>query len=281
MEALGLAALRKVISSMYTKHFGLMPSVFSRDITPEFLFNCNSFKEGLARLQYVCKNRTMAVVTGEIGAGKSTLLRLLQAKLDPNHYTFIYIADSRLTVTNFYTYILNAINVEPPRNWVKLKRTFQSVLMDLSENSDMTCIVVIDEAQFLTNAMISELTFALNFGVDSFSPMAVILSGQSEFKFTLKMRSFAPVFRRVETFYHLEGLSQEETRDYVFHQLKIHGCNHPLFGDDVIARIYQHSKGIPSAINRLCKNCLLDASSRGQQLIDVENLQRVLSEFSA
>jgi general secretion pathway protein A len=90
----------------------------------------------------------------------------------------------------------------------------------------------------------------------------------------------AAIWRRVDTSYHLGGMSIEETKAYVSHQLKVAGCTRPLFPDDVINRIQERAKGIPAMINILCKGCLLDAAARGQELVDGENFNRVMNDLS-
>ncbi|PJI52475.1 hypothetical protein CTI14_41670, partial [Methylobacterium radiotolerans] len=53
-----------------------------------------SFKECVARLQYIAKTRSFGLVTGEIGAGKSTAIRALRDGLDQTKYRFMYLCDS-------------------------------------------------------------------------------------------------------------------------------------------------------------------------------------------
>ena len=72
----------------------------------------------------------------------------------------------------------------------------------------------------------------------------------------------------------------EETEKYINHQLKSAGCSRSLLPDDVISRIQKKSKGLPAYINTLCRGCLLDTSTRNQELIDGENLDRVLTDLS-
>ncbi len=265
---------------MFLKNFNMSSSPFKRDIASCSLFESKQFAEALARLFYSCQRRALAVVTGEVGAGKSTLLRMLQDRLDPNHYFFVYIADSNLTPRNFYTLALSALAVNPPGLLPKLKKLFKDILTDFYETKGITCILAIDEAQTLDISMLQELRFALNFNVDAFSPMAVILSGQTEFRSTLRTLHMTPIWRRVDTSYHLSGMSLEETKAYINHQLKVASCERPLFPDDVVSRIQERAKGIPAMINILCKGCLLDAAARAQELIDAENLNRVFTELS-
>ena len=265
---------------MFIKHFAMATSPFERDIASDSLYESEQFSEALARLLYTCQRRTMAVITGEVGAGKSTLLRMLGDKVDSNNYFFIYIADSNLTPRNFYVQALSLLAVNPPGQLPKLKQTFKDTVTDFYESKGRTCIIAIDEAQTLEMSMLQELRFIMNFKVDSFSPMALILSGQSEFRSALRTLHMTPIWRRVDTCYHLCGMAYEETKSYISHQLKVAGCSHPLFPDDVISRIQEKSKGIPATVNILCKGCLVDAATRRQELIDVENFNRVISDLS-
>lgn len=75
-------------------------------------------------------------------------------------------------------------------------------------------------------------------------------------------------------------MTPEETKAYIAHQLSVAGRSRPLFPDDVVRRIQERAKGISAMINILCKGCLLDAAARGQELIDAENFNRVLTDLS-
>lgn len=265
---------------MFTTHFGMDKTPFERDIASKSLYESKQFSEALARLMFSCQRRTMAVITGEVGTGKSTLLRMLSGRLDANNYFFTYIADSNLSPRNFYIRALSALAVDPPGQLPKLKQLFKDTVADFYESKGLTCIIAIDEAQTLEISMLQELRFIMNFKTDSFSPMALILSGQSEFRSTLRTLHMAAIWRRVDTSYHLSGMTFEETKAYIAHQLKVAGCSRPLFPDDVVNRIQERAKGIPAMINILCKGCLLDAAARGQELIDGENFNRVLTDLS-
>ncbi len=265
---------------MFLKHFGMVIPPFERDLASSSLYESKQFAEGLARLLYSCQRRTLAVITGEVGAGKSALLRMLKDRMDPNDYFFAYIADSHLTPRNFYMLALDALTVKPQGQLPRLKQRFKAVVSDFYEAKGITCIIAIDEAQTLEVSMLQELRFMMNFKTDSFSPMAVILSGQTEFRSTLRTLHMAPIWRRVDTSYHLSGMGCEETKAYINHHLKVAGCTRPLFPDDVIKRIQERAKGIPAMINILCKGCLLDAAAKGQELVDGQNLERILTELS-
>ena len=53
-----------------------------------------------------------------------------------------------------------------------------------------------------------------------------------------------------------------------------------LFPDEVIDRIYDYSRGAIRLVARLCKGCLMDAYAHKQQLVDNDNLERVVEELA-
>jgi len=265
---------------MYLKHFGFNLSPFERDLPTELLFDSPQFSEALARLFYICEKRTLAVITGEAGSGKSTLTRLLGHQLDANTYFYLYLADSNLTPRNFYYLALSELGMPPPWHLPKLKKLFKQTVADLYENKGKTLVLVIDEAQTLEASMLFELRFLLNYRQDSFSPLAVILVGETALRASLRAYHMSGIWRRVDTGYHLGNMDFEQTKAYINHQLKVVGCSRALFPDDVIARIQEKSKGLPAFINTLCRGCLLDAAHRKQELVDGENLARVLNDLS-
>lgn len=260
-------------------HFHFKQHPFEREIATEFLFESASSKEALARLLYSCQKRALAVLTGEIGSGKSTLMRHLKKRLDQNRYILLYIADSQITARDFYPLVLSALGLPIPGRLIKSKRLFREFMIDLYESKQKTCVIAIDEAQSMEHSMLNELRFIMNFDIDSYSPIALLLIGESQLKSVLRAPYMGAVWRRVETFYHLAGMTSEESKAYINHHINAAGCDHPLFPDDVIAKIHEHSRGLPAAINKLCRGCLQDAASRKQSLVSTENLTRVITEW--
>ncbi len=265
---------------MFLQHFQLQHQPFDRSIPCSSLYPSTQMEEALARLLYACDQRSLAVLTGDVGAGKSTALRLLQSRLDPNRYLFIYLADSELTPKAFYTLALLQMGVaQPPFQLTKLKTMFKRLAEEFHQGKGVTCVLAVDEAQDLPLSMAKEIRFVMNFRTDSYSPLALVLTGQVEFRGQLQTLLFAPVRRRVETFSTLAALSAPETAAYIDHQMTCAGAVHPLFPNDVTERIHDYAKGIAASINTLCKRALLDAATRNQKLIELANVDRAAKEL--
>lgn len=59
-------------------------------------------------------------------------------------------------------------------------------------------VVVVDEAHLLDREMLEEVRFLLNFKMDSQSPMALILVGQSELWDRLRLQSYVAIRQRID-----------------------------------------------------------------------------------
>jgi len=263
---------------MIKEHFGWELTPFDREIHSKNLFQSDQYVELEARLQYMVKERSFGLLTGDVGAGKSTAIRSLRDRLHPSHYVFLYLSDSSLKPRDFYREMLLQIGIEPKFLASDIKRQFKNALVDIFENKKKTPIVVIDEAHLLSPSMLQEIRFLTNFHVDSLSPLTLILVGQPELRDKLRLRSLEAISQRITTRFHLVGLRLEEIEKYITHHLYIAGENRQVFTDSAIKKIYDQTRGIPRLTNRLCTECLLDAVSRQQQIVDEESVERVIED---
>ncbi len=156
---------------MYAAHFGFTQAPFERELPTALLYDSPCFSEALARLLYVCKKRTLALITGEAGSGKSALLRLLGQQAGPQCLSLQLHRRLQPDPRNFYFHALAAMGLSPPLgHLVKLKSLFKRALLDLYENKGKTTVIAIDEAQTLEASMLFELRFVMNLATTPFHP---------------------------------------------------------------------------------------------------------------
>lgn len=264
---------------MISKHFGWNYTPFQKDVQTKCLFQTKQFKELQARLTFMIQQRSFGLITGEVGAGKSTAIRALKDRLEENQYVFLYLSDSALKPRDFYREMLLQVGIEPMFLASDLKRQFKSALMDIYENKKKTPVAVIDEAHLLSPSMLQEIRFLTNFEIDSLSPLALILVGQPELRDKLRLRSLEAISQRISTRFHLEGLNYEELSEYINHQLEMAGEKRQIFTEASLKMIYKETRGILRLTNRLCTECLLDAVSRKQELVDEDSVERVIDDY--
>lgn len=262
---------------MYEEFFGFQRTTFCRDLPPEDLFSTAATQELNARLRYTMQQRFFMLLTGEVGAGKSTQIRLFVAGLNPATCRCLYIYDSDLTPRNFYWEALHQLGCEPHFYRGDAKRQLVKALTSLVDESKKSLVMIIDEGHLLKLEMLEELRFLLNFHMDSYTPMSLVLAGQPELKETLKKQALTAITQRINLRFHLPAFDEAETAAYIKHQLKVAGISNSLFTDAAISLIHSFAGGIARSINELCKACLRDAAARKRQLID-DHMARVVIE---
>ncbi|MCJ7843379.1 AAA family ATPase [Lederbergia sp. NSJ-179] len=265
---------------MIPSYFGWKQKPFGREIATKNLYRSAQYQELEARLKYMIQDRSFGCITGEVGAGKTTAIRALRDQLNTSHHVFLYISDSSLRPRDFYREMLVQIGVEPRFLASDVKRQFKAALLELFEVKKKTPVVIIDEAHLLSPAMLQEIRFLTNFHVDSISPLALILVGQPELRDKLRLRSLEAISQRITTRFHLVGFSYDDMKAYIQHHLRQVGEDRQIFSEAALSKIYKQTRGIMRLINNLCTECLLDAVSRQQKIIDEDSVDRVIDEHS-
>ena len=256
-----------------------MNKPFGRHVPASAMFESTGHREALARLRLMVENNYLGLLTGEVGSGKSTLVRCLFEGLDSMRCQPVYISSSCLRPREFYSELLRCLGEVPPYSLVKAKRLWADVLTARQEQGDKTLVIVVDEAQEMSEAMLAELRFLVSHQMDSCSLFPVILVGQSELRRTLRLKKHEAIAQRISLQYHLSGLALDETREYVKHQMDTAGLTTPLFSDSAINRVHSASQGIPRLINHFCSQALHDADQRCSEVIEDTHISRVLADY--
>ena len=264
---------------MFKSFFGCTASPFDRSISTKLLFQSEAHQELIGRMVHVAENRKFALCTGEVGAGKSTAARAVSEQLNPTRHLVLYITDSDLTPRNFYYEVLHQLGIPPRFYRGDAKRQLVKALMDMHESNRIP-VIIIDEGHLLGREMLEEIRFLMNFKMDSFSPLSLILMGQPELRATLQTQAYEAIAQRVNVRFHLPAMTQNETAGYVQHHLKVVGVDRAVFTDDALYLIHEYSGGIARKINNLCTSCLLHAFAKSKSLVDNRMVRVVLeNEF--
>ncbi len=116
---------------------------------------------------------------------------------------------------------------------------------------------------------LNKLRLFANFNIEGFFPIRLLFFSYLSFLDKLKSDIFQPLNQRIKRRYSLEPFNFQETREYIYFRLVRSGAHGvPLFTDDAIQGIFDHSKGIPRIINNICDGCLLLGASQGLTTID-------------
>ena len=261
---------------MIEEFYGFTAAPFSRDILSSKLYRDNDRDELLNRFKYAVKRQLFAVLTGESGCGKTTLLRRLNDELAGSGYHVIYLSDSRMTPRHFYKGMLEQLGFEAKYFRGDAKNQLHREIEILKAVNNLSPVVIVDEAHLLGREMLEEVRFLLNMKMDSLSPMALILSGQSELWDKLKLQSYAAIRQRIDIQCSVGKLDKPQTTAYINAHLTFAGCGRDIFSDAAIDDIYQYSSGIPRLINKVCSCSLMFGAQNRKTIIDDRMVKTVV-----
>ena len=269
---------------MYAKFFGLKREPFSIAPDPRYLFMSERHREALAHLLYgLGGGGGFVLLTGEIGAGKTTVCRCFLEQI-PKNCNVAYIFNPKLTVTELLKSVCDEFHIELPqrepgtstvKDYLDPLNQFLLRTHAIGQNN----VLIIDEAQSLSIDVLEQLRLLTNLETNERKLLQIILIGQPELRTMLARPELEQLAQRVIARFHLEALSEVETRRYIRHRLSIGGLSGAgPFDREARVRIHELSRGIPRRINMLCDRALLGAYAGGRQRVDRATIDRAADE---
>ena len=265
---------------MYTSFFGLNEKPFSITPDPRYLFMSARHTEALAHLMYgVRESGGFIQLTGEVGTGKTTLIRSLLQQL-PDTADVALILNPQLSKNEFLSAICEELGVPLPGavNSIKaLVDALNTYLLDNHSRARRT-ILIVDEAQNLRLDVLEQVRLLTNLETPKQKLLQIILIGQPELRDILDRNDMRQLAQRVTGRYHLQPLSQEETRVYIEHRLKVAGAVGPIFSNASKKELYQLSRGVPRRINVMADRALLGAFTQEIRQVTPKLLRKAAAE---
>ena len=266
---------------MYEAYFGLRGKPFQLNPDPSFFYGSRGHRRAMAYLEYgLHQNEGFIVVTDEVGAGKTLLVRSLLEKLDPNKIVAANLVSTQIDADDILRLVAAAFGI-PSKHLAKsdLLLAIEAFLVSTTA-SGKRALLIVDEAQNLTQRAVEELRMLSNFQLEDHALLQSFLVGQPEFRTIMQSPEMVQLRQRVIASYHLGPLDLAETQAYVEHRL---GCvgwkGNPAFDAEAMKGIFSHSQGIPRRINALCDRIMLAAFLGDQRRVSAELVEQVAVEM--
>jgi len=265
---------------MYEYYYGFKEKPFQINPDPNFLYLSPNHDHALKYLEYgIERNIGIILLTGEVGSGKTTLIHYLRRQVGQN-LELAFLSNTNLSADQLLSYILIELNIEPEtKGKAHNLNLFKNYLKSLN-NEGRRIILVIDEAQNLPKDALEEVRMLSNFQADDSMPLQIFLIGQPELRTILKSPGMHQIRQRIAVNYHLNGLSREETQNYIEYRLKKAGGNRNPFTPEAIDLIFQSAAGIPRSINILCDSALLYGFAEEVEIVDADIINSVLGDLN-
>ena len=261
----------------YHTRYGLEFNPFVKN-SKEILVDTKESKEVSFRLDYLAKTKGFGLLTGAPGRGKTTAIRNWAASLNPSLYNVVYSSLSTLTVQDFYRNLAQELGAQPAFRKPDNFRLIQNEITRLALEKRKTPVIIIDDANYISNAVLNDLKMLFNFEMDSRDRAVVLLAGLPLLNATLRLTIHEPFRQRIVMNYNMEGISKEEGRTYISKKLAGAGCHHTVFEDAAVEAILNAADGTPRIINKLCNACLLIGDSSNAATIHADIAMQAVND---
>jgi len=267
---------------MFADFYGFEGKPFQLTPDPSFYFDSSTHHKAMAYLTYgLSQGEGFIIVTGEIGAGKTTLVARLLDELDRHHYVAAKIVTTHLDADDILRMVAAGFGLSIVSKDKALLLSEIEIFLRQNHKKGKRALLIIDEVQNLPISALEELRMLSNFQEGDRALLQSFLIGQPEFR---DKWAFSPELeqlrQRVIATHHLQSMTDDETREYVQHRLKIVGwVDKPVFTDDAFQVIYQFANGVPRKLNTLCSRILLFGAIEELLTIDKNTVLNVIEDM--
>ena len=267
---------------MYEAFYGFKEKPFDLHPYPDYLYMSRVHEDTYVHLEYaIVENKGFVVVTGEIGSGKTTLINYLLNKIGEDIQVAL-VNNTNILPAEFLKMVCQEFELNPKTNdKADLIDILSGFLIDQFAAGERV-VLIVDEAQNLTNDTMEEIRMLSNIETDKHHLIQIILVGQPELRFKLQQSNLKQFAQRVTVHCHLKGLETNEVNEYIKHRLEIGGGQRKdLFDKETIEAIAIYSRGIPRLINVLCDSSLVYGFADELQTISQDVLDNVYEELKS
>jgi general secretion pathway protein A len=263
------------------RSFGLRENPFHVSPDPRFLFSGPAYETALAELMFgIESHRGLLVLTGEAGTGKTTLIRHFLQWLKTRQFSSSYIFHTHLDPADLFEFILRDFGVEVDSGRKSDLLAALHRWLHVRQSEGDSPVIVIDEAQALSQRTLTELGLLLNLENTHGKLVQIVLAGQPELEEKLRRPELRALRQRIMVRSRLPLLSLEETGAYIASRLRgAGGSGTHTFPPETVETIYSYARGIPRIVNLLCEQALIGAYADRQTVVFPGYIRRVAAEF--
>jgi len=243
-----------------------------------FFDKAPGYKRLQRNFQQLIDDPGLGVLTAEAGVGKTAAIRNLCQQLPRPDYRVLYTCDTTVAPVDVYRGLAADLGVRPSHRRSQLWRDLKKALEHAVDEQSIQPLLVMDEAQHLSDAFLHDLSGFLNFAFDSRDLLTVWLVGLPPLSARLRMHQHAALFTRIAVEVRLEPLEREPFAAAVQHAFAAQGAKDNVLSDPAMELLFRSSRGVLRLASRLLRVSLRLASDRGQAFLDETIVEQALDE---
>ena len=266
---------------MYERFFNLRERPFDLTPNPRFLVMTEGHREALSNLEYaITARKGLTVLIGEAGCGKTTIIRTAIER-QPSRIHCVHVTNPALTREEFVETLATQFELSQAARTSKATMLAElEALLRRRRDADETTLLVVDEAQSLSNELLEEIRLLANIETADEKLISLVLAGQPELSAQLNQESLRQLKQRVALRCELRPLTAAETLAYLAGRVRAAGgVASKIFTREAATLLHEHSRGIPRVVNVLADNALLAAFGKQTPQITSQVIADIARDF--
>lgn len=264
-------------------HWGLQQSPFDDTCNPRVYYPSADHERAVHRMVYLCRqaNAPFGLLTGDVGCGKSLVARIIAQRIADPDRVVIWLPNTHFTFPHMLAEMISqvvndGIDFDTYDEYV-LTKAFARVLDQTIAGQRRRMIVVLDEAQEMSDETLRRLRLLTNLGDDVELPLTFLLVGHPVLRERLARQP--ALDQRIDRRYHLGPLDEPEARALLQHRLDAAGePPRDVFDRACLDLLYDVSEGVPRKLCRYARLAMDNAFSHGLTRVDASCLEEILSD---
>ncbi len=250
--------------------YGMKWNPFSSDLPTEAIYVPARVESFCWRIEHAqIREGGFAMIHGDPGTGKSVALRLLADRLArlPD-ITVGAINHPQSNLADFYREMgdIFGVPLRPHNRWGGFKALREAWLVHL-ETKRRRAILLVDEAQEMSPAALSELRLMASAQFDSQPLLCIVLAGDARLIEKLRREELIPLGSRIRTRLATEHASRDELQDCLKHLLSAAG-NASLMTTKLQHTLCDHAAGNYRILTTMAAELLAAAAQRDLPQLD-------------
>lgn len=249
--------------------YGLKWNPFSPDLPSDGLVPSTEIDLFSWRIEQLAPLGGFALVTGDPGTGKSAALRLLHKRLGQmRELTVASFSRPQSRLSDFYRELGSLFGVDLKAH--NAFGGFQSLRERWrlhAEASLLRPVIIIDEAQEMPTATLSELRLLSSSEFDSKSLLTIVLGGDRRLGERFRTPELLPVGSRIRARLTLEPLPRDELVRCLSELMALAG-NASLMTKELVNTVAEHAAGNYRVATIMATDLLISGVAKGAQQLD-------------
>ena len=250
-------------------HYGLKWNPFALDVPLEGMLATAAVEHFTWRVEQLSHEGGFALLTGEPGTGKSVTLRLVVKRLSVMRDLQVgvltrphgYVGDVYRELGELF-----GVTLSPHNRWAGSKVLRERWRAHI-ESTLLRPVLIIDEAQEMRPAVLSELRFLASADLDARALLTVVLAGDHRLSAMFRTPELVPLGSRVRVRLAIDAASSQELAESLRHALQAAGGAH-LMTPALIDALSTHAAGNRRVLMNLAAELLAAGVSRSLSQLD-------------